>query len=74
MDTARDRTTEKVDIIQTLLEQNQHVFSKNDTDLGLTYLAEHVIYTNNATPVKQHHDQYYWFLLMKTKRLCKSYY
>jgi len=36
-----------------VLMQYQDVFSRDDTDLGLTHLAEHVIETGDARPVKQ---------------------
>ena len=36
-----------------VLVQYQDVFSRDDTDLGLTHLAEHVIETGDARPVKQ---------------------
>ncbi len=36
-----------------VLIQYQDVFSKDDTDLGLTHLTEHAIETGDARPVKQ---------------------
>ena len=45
--------SEKVQIVQILLKY-QEIFSKDDLDLGCTYLTEHSINTGNAKPVKLH--------------------
>ena len=39
--------------VKEFLCEFQHVFSRDESDLGLTHLAEHVIDTGNATPIKQ---------------------
>jgi len=53
LETSANRSTEEVETIAELLRTYQNVFSKNDTDLGLTTLTEHVIDTGSSRPVKQ---------------------
>jgi hypothetical protein len=48
-----ERTSSEKCIIKQLLLDHLHVFSKDDTDLGLTHLAEHSIDTGDARPIKQ---------------------
>lgn len=44
--------TQQQQIAETLTHYKD-VFSKNETDLGLTHLAEHIIDTGTARPIKQ---------------------
>ena len=45
--------TDQINCIARLLNRYSDIFSKSDTDLGLTNLTEHVIITDNAIPIKQ---------------------
>ena len=44
---------DQIDCIARLFNRYSDIFSKSDTDLGLTNLTEHVIITGNAIPIKQ---------------------
>lgn len=46
-------TAEEQEAVRKKLIQYQDVFSKGDTDLGKTHLAEHKIVTNTEQPIKQ---------------------
>ena len=52
-DAIQDKTFKQKQVIASTLIEFQDVFSKSDTDLGLTHLAEHEIDTGNAKPIKQ---------------------
>ena len=47
------KTPEQKDMLESLLCEYQDVFSKDETDLGLTNIAEHEIDTSGARPIKQ---------------------
>lgn len=52
-DTMKSRTYEEGPYIAELLKDHEETFSKDDADLGLTKLAEHVIDTGESRPIKQ---------------------
>ena len=52
-ETSEKKTEEEVNKIAKLLKDYQDVFSTTDTDLGLTYLTEHIIDTEQTRPIKQ---------------------
>ena len=51
-ETAKDKSPEEITVLQQFFTQNQDVFSKNDLDIGRTYLTEHVIETEEGRPFK----------------------
>ena len=52
-ETSQDKTLVEIEQLKNLLINNQEVFSKSDTDLGLTNITEHCIETENSRPIKQ---------------------
>ena len=52
-DAIQDKTFKQKQVNASTLIEFQDVFSKSDTDLGLTHLAEHEIDPGNAKPIKQ---------------------
>ena len=52
-DSIKERDQDEKDAVAKLLCKYQDVFSKDEYDLGLTHLTEHVIDTGDARPVKQ---------------------
>ena len=47
------RTPDEKSAIEEILDKYQHIFSKDDCDLGRTHLAEHTIDTGDARPLRQ---------------------
>ncbi len=52
-DSVKDKTADEKQAVLELLCELQETFSKDDTDLGLTSIAEHCIDTGDAKPIKQ---------------------
>lgn len=52
MESTKDRSSTETKIVADLLIRNEDVFSRNELDLGLTHLTEHVIDTGDSPPIK----------------------
>lgn len=49
------RTEPEIKKIASILDEFKDIFSKDDDDLGTTYIMEHSINTGSSKPLKQPH-------------------